>query len=97
MFKVGDIVRVVPHQDTQSLFHLYEGTITTMREDRATVRLSNFRHPLYEGDEEFVFINASERLELIAAATAKEKPCQVCTRLNDAEVSICWLCGNKPF
>ena len=33
-----------------------------------------------------------------AAPTARqEKPCQVCSKLNDVGVSICWLCGNNPF
>jgi hypothetical protein len=26
----------------------------------------------------------------------KEKPCQVCSRLNDVGVDTCWSCGNTP-
>jgi hypothetical protein len=37
-------------------------------------------------------------IAVAAASTARqEKPCQVCSKMNDVGVSICWMCGNQPF
>lgn len=44
--------------------------------------------------------NLDEKLILLgqASTTAKQdKPCQVCSKPNDADVKSCWWCGNLPF
>lgn len=106
MFKVGDKIKILDSGLTNPQFFDLEGEVVEIISDN-TVWIVLPNHP-WIGDPSYPplykwkFLHASERMALVGGSTAtnktrQEKPCQVCGRNNDVGVSICWMCGHKPF
>jgi len=104
-FKVGDKVKVAHSQDTIPELWGEEGEVVVSfphPDCRVRVVLPSHKMLGYPSTYHWGFgcYNLDERLILLGQAptTAKQdKPCQVCSKPNDADVKSCWWCGNLPF
>lgn len=101
-FKAHDRVRVKPLHDIDPKFYDKEGEVLGdlhhLGDGVILVRMDDPRLVSVRLDKAWIFIDPSRQLELLSSQpTIIEKPCHICSRINDSSVAVCYWCGNKPW